>query len=242
VRLLTKDYLQGEGLSPSALQDYLTSPARFFAKRVLHLKEPEQARMLIGTSVHAGIAAFLEEDGTEESALRALNSAFNRSLMPRTSAYDQAVDDATLRLTMFIEHREGLGQAHAIEASYRTQKDYAGVMVNFSGKVDAVLEREGQLRIVDFKTSSSVKGHEEDFVLQLAFYDFLLQANGEAPTGASIIQVRTDGIDEFPVPLTDEAREQFLITLNEAVPEMLSGVWRKPLEASEYDDLLSLFT
>lgn len=242
VRLLTRDYLQGEGLSPSALQDYLTSPALFFAKRVLHLKEPEQARMLIGTSVHAGIAAFLEEAGSLERAHSALQSAFNRSLMPRTSAFDQAVDDATLRLTMFIEHREGLGQAYAIEAAYRTQKDYAGVTVNLSGKVDAVLEREGQLRIVDFKTSSSVKGHEEDFVLQLAFYDFLLRANKETPSGASIIQIRTDGIDEFPVPLTDEAREQLLVTLNEAIPEMLSGVWRKPLEASEYDDLLQLFT
>lgn len=242
VRLLTKEYLQGEGLSPSALQDYLTSPALFFAKRVLHLKEPEQARMLIGTSVHAGIAAFLEEEGTEETALRALNSAFNRSLMPRTSAYDQAVEDATLRLKMFMEGREGLGRAHAIEAAYRTQKEFNGVLVNLSGKVDAILERDGQLRIVDFKTSSSVKGHEQDFVLQLAFYDYLLQANGEAPVGASIIQVRTDGIDEFPVPLDTEARAAFLLSLEEAVPEMLSGVWRKPTEPSEYDDLLKLFT
>ncbi len=242
VRLLTKEYLQGEGLSPSALQDYLTSPALFFAKRVLHLKEPEQARMLIGTSVHAGIAAFLEEEGTEESALQALHSAFNRSLMPRTSAYDQAVEDATLRLKMFIQGREGLGNAHAIEAAYRTQKEFEGVLVNLSGKVDAVLERDGQLRIVDFKTSSSVKGHEEDFVLQLAFYDFLLRANDEAPAGASIVQVRTDGIDEFPVPLDTDARAAFMLSLEEAVPEMLSGVWRKPSEPSEYDDLLKLFT
>ena len=98
------------------------------------------------------------------------------------------------------------------------------------------------VNIVDFKTSSSVKGHEQDFVLQLAFYDYLLQANGEAPVGASIIQVRTDGIDEFPVPLDTEARAAFLLSLEEAVPEMLSGVWRKPTEPSEYDDLLKLFT
>lgn len=242
VRLLTLEYLQGEGLSPSALQDYLTSPALFFAKRVLHLKEPEQARMLIGTSVHAGIAAYLAEGGTKELAHRALQSAFNRSLMPRTSAYDQAVDDAVLRLEAFLNNRDGLGEAHAVEMAYRTQKEFAGVLVNLSGKVDAVLKRDGQLRIVDFKTSSTVKGHEEDFVLQLAFYDFLLRANNEVPSGASIIQVRPDGVDEYPIPLTEDARAAFLVSLEEAVPEMLSGAWRTPSEATEYDDLLKLFS
>ena len=241
VRLLTHNYLSGEGLSPSALGEYLESPATFFARRVLHLKGPEQASMLIGTSVHEGIATLLTEEGTEEAAYRALAAAFNRSLMPRTSAYDQAMADATLRLKVFCEARSTLGRAHAVEQTYKTHKEFDSEQVNLSGKVDAVLERDGQLRIVDFKTSSTVRGKEEDFLLQLSFYDFLLRENGETPMGASIIQVRTDGIEEFPVPLTDEARQLFQETLDAVIPEMLSGKWRAPQEVSEYDDLLKLF-
>lgn len=241
VRLLTKEYLEGEGLSPSALSEYLESPATFFARRVLHLKEPEQARMLIGTAVHEGIAQALREGGTESSAHAALHAAFHRSLMPRTSAYTQAMEDATHRLESFLEARHTLGRAQVVEQTYKVQRQFGTDLVNLSGKVDAVLEQEGNLRIVDFKTSSSVRGKEEDFQLQLSFYDFLLRENRETPKGASIIQIRPDGIEEFPILITDALRQVFLDTLNDVIPEMLSGKWRAPAEASAYDDLLRLF-
>lgn len=238
---LTRNYLLGEGLSPSALADYLESPATFFARRVLHLKEPEQARMLIGTSVHAGIAALMAENGTREDAYAALAATLHRSLMPRTSAFDQAGDDARARLEAFIAVRAEFGTATAIEKSYRTTRPVAGETVNLSGKVDAVLERDGRATIVDFKTSSSVKEDDPKFALQLAFYEYLLRENGESPWGVSIIQVRPDGVDEVPIALGSEVHEQFIQDLDAALVEMLSGKWRAPKEPGEYDDLLALF-
>ncbi len=238
---LTRDYLMGEGLSPSALADYLESPAMFFARRVLHLKDPEQARMLIGTSVHAGIAVLMSEGGTEDSAYAALAQTFHRSLMPRTSAYDQAREDARARLASFIVERARFGTATAIEKTYRATRTVAGEEVHLSGKVDAVLERDGRATIVDFKTSSVVKEDDPKFALQLAFYDFLIRANGETPSGVSIIQVSTDGVDEVPIPLSPEIHSAFEATLDSALAEMLSGTWRPAREASPYDDLLKLF-
>ncbi len=239
VRTLTHEYLKGEGLSPSALQEYLDSPATFFARRVLKLKEPEQARMVIGTAVHNGIAAYLETND-EDKAYGALEAALMRSLLPRTSAYDQACDDARARLAAFLAH-DGFGAPTAIEKMYRTQRDIEGETVHLSGKLDAVLEQNGKARIVDFKTSTTVRGHEEDYQLQLAFYDYLLRENGESPAGVSIIQVRTDGVEEFPVPLTEEVKAEFLVTLDTVLTEMLSGAWRPAKEPSPYDDLLKLF-
>ncbi len=238
---LTRSYLLGEGLSPSALADYLESPATFFARRVLHLKEPEQARMLIGTSVHAGIAALMAENGTREDAYAALAATLHRSLMPRTSAFDQAGDDARARLEAFITVRAEFGTATAIEKSYRTTRLVAGETVNLSGKVDAVLERDGRATIVDFKTSTTVKEDDPKFALQLAFYEYLLRENGENPSGVSIIQVRPDGVDEVPIPLGPEVHEQFAQDLDAALGEMLSGKWRASKEPGEYDDLLKLF-
>ncbi len=242
VRALTRDYLHGEGLSPSALADYLESPSMFFARRVLHLKEPEQARMLIGTSVHAGIAALIAEGGTEDDAYAALAAALHRSLMPRTSAFDQAGDDARARLAAFVAVREQFGIATAIEKTYRAERRVGDDVVHLSGKVDAVIERADRTTIVDFKTSSSVQDDDPKFALQLAFYEFLLRANGENPSGVSIIQVRPDGVDEVPIPLSAEVRTEFESNLDAALTEMLAGTWRAPREPSEYDDLLDLFT
>lgn len=241
VRQLTREYLSGEGLSPSALADYLESPAMFFARRVLHLKEPEQSRMLIGTAVHAGIAVLMKEDGTQDGAHAALESTLNRSLMPRTSAFDQAGDDARMRLNAFSAERGRFGTATAIEKAYRATRVINGETVNVSGKVDAVIERDGRATIVDFKTSSSVKENDPKFALQLAFYDFLLRENGETPTGAAIVQVRPDGVDEVPILLTAEAHAEFEASLDAALSEMLTGAWRPAKEASVYDDLLQLF-
>jgi ATP-dependent exoDNAse (exonuclease V) beta subunit len=240
VRELTKAYLTGEGLSPSALADYLESPPTFFARRVLHLREPEQARMLIGTSVHVGIAAYLET-GDEGRAEASLGSALSRSLLPRNKAYDQACDDARARLQSFLAEAAPLGKATAVEKTYRHQRTVGEETANLNGKVDAVLERDGVLRIIDFKTSTSVKAEDSKFALQLAFYDYLIRENGEHPQGASIIQVRADGIDEVLIPLTDETRTSFLKELDEAIGEMLSGKWRPAEVQSPYDDLLKLF-
>jgi ATP-dependent helicase/DNAse subunit B len=242
VQELTRTYLFGDGLSPSALQEYLDSPPTFFARRVLKLREPEATSMVIGTAVHAGIAEYLKSEDAEKAQTE-LERALTKSLLPRTSAYDQACKDARARLTAFIKERSTLGTVVAVEKAYRAKRMIAGETVNLFGKLDAVLENEGKRAIVDFKTSTTVRGKEESYVLQLAFYDYLLREEGEPATGACIVQVRTDGIESFPIPLSEETQSTFQGTLDEVLPEMLSGRWRQGAsrEGSEYDDLLELF-
>ena len=238
---LTRDYLVHEGLSPSALADYLESPALFFARRVLHLKEPEQTATVIGTAVHEGIAVLLKT-GSEDAAYAALSGCLARSLMPRTSAFDHAADDARKRLMAFIASRNTLGEVHAVESSYRATYEVAGETIQLYGKVDAVMKRPAGLTIVDFKTSSVVKDTDPKFALQLAFYDYLLSRNGEQPHGVSIVQVARDGIEEVPIALDTDVMDTFETLLKEATEEMLTGRWRAAKEPSAYDDLFALFT
>lgn len=237
---LTRDYLVGEGLSPSALADYLESPALFFARRVLHLKEPEQTPTVIGTAVHEGIATLLKTNDAN-SAHAALTACLNRSLMPRTSAFDHACADARARLDAFIESYKTLGEVHAIESSYRTMYEVSGETIQLYGKVDAVMKRTQGLTIVDFKTSSVVKESDPKFALQLAFYDYLLSKNGEQPHGVSIVQVTKDDVTEVPIPLDQAVMDSFESLLAQATEEMLTGRWRAAKEPSAYDDLFSLF-
>ena len=236
---LTKTYLTEEGLSPSALKEYLESPACFFAKRVLRLREPETPAITIGNAVHEGIAAYLSE-GSEEPAMRALERSLRGSLLPRTAAYDDVRANAKARFAAYIAHTRSQGAAIAIEKTFTLTRSVAGTPVLLRGKVDAVFGSEQDACIVDFKTSSSIRAHDEEYRHQLAFYDLLLRANGITATAAQIVQVDTTGVAEHAVPLTDETRSAFTALLDAVIEELLSGNWRMG-EQTPYDDVLRLF-
>lgn len=242
VRDLTRHYLTHDGLSPSALNEYLESPATFFAKRVLKLREPEVPALTIGTAVHAGIASFLEEKN-EEKAFQVLDTTMRRSLLPRNSAFDRISEHARESLAAYIAYRAEPGTLlapSAIEEEYETKRVVSGCTVRLKGQIDALFETSLGICIADFKTTSEVKAVDEKYVRQLAFYDLLVRENGGNPTNAAIVQVGPDGVKDHAVPLTEESRAELVAVLDEVLSELLTGKWREGT-AGEYDDLLRLF-
>lgn len=242
IRDLTKAYLMQDGLSPSALNEYLESPASFFAKRVLRLREPEMPALTVGTAVHAGIAALLENND-EGSAFAALEASMRRSLLQRNAAFDRLWEHARLSLSAYIVYRSEGGTLLApvsIEKTYETTRTIDGSTVKLKGQIDALFETASGICIADFKTTSEVKAMDEKYVRQLAFYDLLVRENGQNPTSAAIVQVGPDGVKDHEVPVTDESRTEIVTMLDEVLAELLSGTWREGI-ASEYDDLLKLF-
>jgi len=240
VRALTKRYLLEEGLSPSALKEYLESPACFFAKRVLRLREPETNAIAIGNAVHEGIAAYLKTT-TESAAYGALERSLRDSLLPRNAAFDHLSKDARDRLAAYIRYEHTLGEALAIEKTYTLTRQVQGEPIQLRGKVDAVFSGAQGVCVVDFKTSSTVRGHDEEYQHQLAFYDLLLEAHDIAVMQARIVQVAADTVTEHEVPLTAETRAAFATLLDTVIGELLSGEWRKG-EPTVYDDVLKLFS
>lgn len=239
VHELVARFLTEEGLSPSAFNEYLESPPTFFARRVLRLSEPEAPATAIGTAVHAAIAEYLNTK-EEDKAYAALSRALAKSLLPRNAAYDRVAEHARESLAAYLAHEGTLGEPVAIEKSQTLRRTFAGKEILLQGKVDAVFALPGGERIVDFKTSSDVHIKDEKHARQLAFYDLLLRADGHDTTEAMIVQVKPDGVTEYPVPLTEETRAELLATLEEVTGELLAGKWRKG-EPSDYDDLLALF-
>lgn len=236
---LTKTFLVNEGLSPSALKEYLESPACFFAKRVLRLREPETPAIAIGNAVHEGIAAYLK--GKDEgAAYGALERSLRKSLLPRNAAFDQLAADARARLAAYLTYDGRHDETLAVEETFLLKRTVSGTEVLLRGKVDAVFSGADGACIVDFKTATTVRGHDEEYRHQLAFYDLLLRANGHETRSAKIVQVTGDGVEEHPVPLSEETRAAFLALLDEVIAELLSGSWRSG-EQSPYDDVLALF-
>lgn len=236
---LVKRFLTEEGLSPSAFNEYLESPPTFFARRVLRLHEPEAPATAIGTAVHAGIAEYLQTKDADK-AYAALEGTLKRSLLPRNAAYERVVEHATVSLAKYLA--EGApSETSAVEKAYTYTREIHGESILLQGKVDAIFKTATGECIIDFKTSSDIHIKDEKHARQLAFYDLLLTQNGHKPTGASIIQVGPEVVQEYPVPLTDETRSELVATLDAVVAELLTGEWREG-EASDYDDLLNLFS
>jgi RecB family exonuclease len=246
VRELTERYLAHDGLSPSAYNEYLQSPATFFAKRVLRLSEPESRAIVLGNGVHAAIAAYLRAkdapaEEREAAAYAELARSFRKSLLPRGDAFDQLERHARGCLASYLESSLCEREAVAVEESFRIERTVLGKEVLLKGKVDAVFAGAGGECIVDFKTSSTIdKKDQEKFERQLAFYDLLLRKNGHHTTDALILQIGEDGVKEYPVALNEATRADLTATLEDVLEELVSGKWRAG-EASEYDDLLALF-
>lgn len=231
-------YLTHDGLSPSALNEYLTSPPTFFAKRVLRLKESESLPMVIGTAVHAGIASYLKHHD-EERAYQALYGSIHGSLLSRNQTFTALTEGAVRRLHTFLASPFSEASGTHIEETFSRTESYLGHTVLLSGKADAILSHEGRTLLVDFKTSSHGKAGVKDHLLQLAFYDYLLAEAGIAIDGAGIIEVGEKDIALYDAPL-DEAREELAKVLPEVIRELLDNTWRVG-EESEYDALLDLF-
>lgn len=242
---LTISYLEEDGLSPSALNEYLESPPCFFARRILRLSEPETPALTIGNAVHAGIAGYWKDISLPEVDRRAfglgeLERSLSRSLLPRTSAFKDVEKAARASLAAYFEEKTDR-EPVAIEKSYTATRTVEGKKILLKGKIDAVFKGEGGECLVDWKTSATInKEDKENFERQIAFYDLLLRANDHGPESALIIQIGADGIKEHPVALGPDTRAVLKDTLDDVLKELISGKWRKG-EETQYDALLKLF-
>lgn len=238
VYLLTKQYLTEGGLSPTALNEYLSSPAEFFARRVLRIHEPPQGPETLGSAVHRGISVLLG-GGTEERAHAELGKVLNASLLARDRVFEDLCRDAHASLDAFARSELSLGIPKYSEELFVTNRTVSGTSIVLQGKIDAVFETPQGLLIADFKTGSTVSSKDANYVRQLLLYVELLAALGHDARGAALVQVTPEKVKFLPITVTKEAREAALRELEEAVGEMLSYEWRRG-EPSQYDALLNL--
>lgn len=242
---LTRDYLLHDGLSPSALNDYLESPAAFFAKRVLRLREPETRAIVAGNAVHAGVAAYLTARDKSEEERAALAHAeasrcVSRSLIPRGDTFDELGRHVHALLDRALGNEFLAHESVAVEEVFSVDRKVDGVDVVLKGKVDAVFRIDGGECVVDFKTSAQIKKSDKaGYERQIAFYDLVLRENGHPTESGLIVQVTEDELTPHDVELTEATRAELRTTLDAVLRELVSGKWRAG-SPSDYDALLAL--
>lgn len=235
---LIERYLENEGLSPSAVNEYLTSPPTFFARRVLRIKEPPVPALIYGSAVHAALAALLMGRGLAEARTE-LERVFARSLLLRGALFEKLRADALAALDACSAELAEIGTPHHVEKKFSLSRDVDGMPVTLEGKMDAVFKSPSGFIVADWKTGSTVSAKNEEYARQLALYAELLRANGERADSAELLGVSEDGIKRVSVPVTEAECAAALADVDTVVRELRSGQWRRG-EPSPYDALLEL--
>ena len=83
----------------------------------------------------------------------------------------------------------------------------------YGGTLDALLDIDGVLTLVDGKTCKGIYGDADDKWTQLAGYDLLLEEHGYHPQALFILRLGrddTEGFEYLPMPKRDLHRQRFL--------------------------------
>lgn len=195
-----RDLFLEQGLSVTALNNYLTCPWQFFYSNLIRIPKIPNKHMTLGTAVHAALRSFFDAQqhngGTKELLLDAFTHAMERTSLSG-SVYDEI-------LTKGREALEGWFDAHNGTWPTETKNEYRvdtaidlalqGLSGELSqlrvrGDLDKIEFESDGVTVVDYKTGNpKTRNHilgetkaadAGNYFRQLAFYKMLLDAEGK---------------------------------------------------------------
>lgn len=243
-----------QGLSPTALNNFMECPWKYFYVNLLRIPEAENKFMLFGTAVHAALKQYADaRNGGKEIGADGLIASFTRALArsplgPREQ--EELQQKGERALSGWWEARHESWPTHTLAEqrveAYLELTDDSQLLLR--GALDRMDEMPGGVSVVDYKTGKpksrneligNTKTADGNYYRQLTFYKLLL-AKTESP------QAMQEGVIEFVEP--DESgtirTESFVIPeedvqaleetiLNTAASILTLSFWNEPCDEVE---------
>lgn len=197
-----------QGLSPTALNNYLECPWHYFYVNLLRIPEAENKFMLYGTAIHAALKRYADgRNQGQDIGPDGLYAAFERTL-ERSALTDRDIielkEKGKRSLALWHEARkdawpERVEAEQAAEAYLALEDDEPLLLRGAFDRVDTV---PGGVRVIDYKTGKpksrndiqgNTKSGDGNYYRQLTFYKLLL-ARAETP------RQMQEGVIEFVEP------------------------------------------
>ncbi|HET8581073.1 MAG TPA: ATP-dependent DNA helicase [Candidatus Paceibacterota bacterium] len=200
-----------QGLSATALNNYLSCPWKYFYRNLVRLPEKSNASSLYGNAMHNALRLFRETANAtgEMPALPALLEFLSVSIDTQgfsPASYEDAKRKGERALTDWYERH-----AHALPLRALCEKKF-DVYLPIEGALERVLLRglldviefpeDGSLHVIDYKTGrhrtrdeleGKTKNADGDYVRQLTFYCILMeQGQMEAPRTLTLEFIEPD--------------------------------------------------
>ncbi len=238
--LADKEFLNAlfarQGISVTALNNYLECPWSYFYRNLIRIPEAPNKHLSFGNAVHDALKAYFDEldrgeDLGRDYLVRRFEEALSREPIPGHE-YEETLAKGRKALPAFYDEyhetwREFIAGGGRAMNELRVDGVTVGDGTPINGKLDRVEIPEGgeQVRVVDYKTGrpksrNVIEGNTKDadgnYKRQLVFYKLLLDKEGKRDM--------TEGVIQFVEP--DEKgkphREAFAVTPGEvAVLEKL---------------------
>ena len=150
-------------LSKSKINDYLQCPRKFRYSYINKIETEENEYFKIGGDVHQIAEDFIKLWQKDDSI------DFLDTLYELESKYDDDYKDHCIHLADFFKEKltcEGY-------EVFSTEEYLFSEKYNFSGLADIVLEKDGKLTVIDYKTGKSKSAR--DYVTELCYYKMLVE-------------------------------------------------------------------
>jgi DNA helicase-2/ATP-dependent DNA helicase PcrA len=217
-----------QGLSPTALNNYIECPSKYFYVNLLRLPEAQNKYMLFGTAIHAALKAYADrrargDDVNGEYMIGIFSRELNHSALT-TRDIEELQEKGKRALTAWWKENQ-VSWPNKTEAEIPVEAPITlddGTTFMLRGKLDRIDPLSGNtVRVIDYKTGKQksrnalmgeTKDSDGNYYRQLIAYKLLL-------AGAPAARHMTEGVIEFVEP--DETtgklrKESFDITQEEA--------------------------
>jgi DNA helicase-2/ATP-dependent DNA helicase PcrA len=243
-----------QGLSPTALNNYLQCPWKYFYVNLLRIPEVENKFMLFGTAVHAALRRYADEraKGTDIGTQGLMDSfayALERAPLSESDLSEMRKKGERALTAWWTERHDAWPNESRAEVPVQaelTLKD--GTVLNIRGALDRVDEASGGVNVVDYKTGKpksrnqlmgNTKDADGNYYRQLSFYKLLLARTEES-------KHMREGIIEFVEPddkgkirveafeITDEDVKDLEDVIQEAADSILKlSFWNEPCDGKD---------
>jgi DNA helicase-2/ATP-dependent DNA helicase PcrA len=207
-----KDFIRekfaSQGLSVTALNNYLKSPWLYFYRNLVRLPEPQNKSQIYGTVIHAVLQSFFDtlkyEDPGKEFLLQKLEERLSSEVL-KDSEREDLLDKGYKTLDAWYESNKGKFHKDVL-TEFRVNGVYLSPEVRLTGVLDKVEFIDGSdrhVRVVDYKTGKPksekvVRGETKDsdggYYRQIVFYKLLLQLYSDGK------YIMDEGVLEFVEP------------------------------------------
>lgn len=193
-----KEYLNRlfleQGLSVTALDNYLGSPWQYFYQNLLRIPKTPVRHLLYGDAVHEALRyhfeAFKRGEADIAHTLQHFRSVLEQKPLPK-AAFEESFARGTEALTLYIEKRKPHIVPFKTEWSIETPFIFSeGLVIPIRGKLDKVeMHPDGGLRVIDYKTGKAksraeiegkTKNADGNLKRQLTFYKVLIEESGSS--------------------------------------------------------------
>ncbi|MFY9457718.1 MAG: PD-(D/E)XK nuclease family protein, partial [Candidatus Spechtbacterales bacterium] len=217
-REFLREVFEKRGLSPTALNNYLECPWKYFYNNLLQIPRAKTKHEMYGTAVHAALKdLFSTLSRRQDYLLSRFELALSREPISEHD-FKEGLNKGKETLLKYYENYSERWHANTVN-EFAIKNVFLDGEVRLTGKIDKIeLLSEGEVNVVDYKTGkrrtrNELEGKTKDATgnekRQLVFYKLLLDKMPDSP------YVMTSGEIDFVEPEKKTGKfykEKFIIS------------------------------